>query len=201
MKIIGSQFSPFVRVVRAVCDVYDQPYSLIDTGSFVNMSPENRTLIETHNPLMKVPVLIDGEKIILDSRVIVSYIMSKAAKRSDDMPLGTYPLSYTDENLVTVIYGIADSGVLRFILGNTSALPMDAGYMLRSLERMKGGMTYLENSEHLGQNFGLAELSLICMLEWFEKRNVLAWDEYTRLGQIYDKYQGEACLVATRIPD
>lgn len=200
MKIIGSEYSPFVRMTRAVAIWLGLEYELMDTGSFVNMSPENKALIATHNPLMKVPVLLDGEKVVIDSHVIISYMIKKAQVQGKTIPFDVL-LSDEVENLITIINGISDAGVIRFIMGSTTDLPMDDGYMLRSLQRMQAGMDYLEHSDDLGGAFGLPELSLICMLDWFDKRNVFDWSGYKRLGDIHAKYSDQACLAQTRIPE
>lgn len=199
MKIIGSEYSPFVRITRAVAIWLGLDFELMDTGSFVNMSPENKALIETHNPLMKVPVLLDEEKITIDSRIIVSYMIKKAQGLGKAIPFDM-PLSDEAENLMTVIYGIGDAGVLRFIMGSTTELKMDEGYMLRSLQRMEKGLEYLCDNDDLGRGFGLPELCLVCMLDWFEKRNVVDWRGYDRLIRLHAEFSEQPCLVQTRIP-
>ena len=200
MKIIGSEYSPFVRMTRAVAISLGLDFDLMDTGSFVNMSPENKALIETHNPLMKVPVLLDGEKVVIDSRIIISYMIKRGQGQGKAIPFDV-PLSDEVENLITIINGITDAGVIRFIMGSTTDISMDEGYMLRSLQRMKAGMDYLEHSDDLGSDFGLPEICLICMLDWFNKRDVFDWSGYKRLGEIYVKYADQPCIVQTRIPE
>lgn len=202
MKIIGSQASPFVRIVRATCEMQNIDYILDETGSFVNMSDADRQLIEENNPLMKVPVLIDAGQVVIDSRVIIAYLMKR---KNAAMPDGAaWPLTDEQENIITVLNGIADAAVLRFIFANTSDLDMNAGYLLRSLKRIESGLVYLNNQAEqndLGQNFGVPELVLVCILEWFQKRSIIDFSNHRPLCDIVARYRDVPCLVKTRIPE
>lgn len=47
---------------------------LIDVGNVV----ENKPGIFTHNPLMKVPTLLDDERVVYESDLIAQYIVKKS---------------------------------------------------------------------------------------------------------------------------
>ncbi len=204
MQIIGSQTSPFVRMVRTTCEELNQPYELLETGFFVNMSKDANALVNANNPLMKVPVLHDGDKSIIDSRIIINYLINK----SGDNANADFSTTINDEqqNLITVILGVADAAVLRFIFGKTTDLDPDKGYLKRSFTRIETGLAYLnEQSDNkqgdLGKTFGVPELMLLCLLQWFKKRDICDWSIYDNLVTIHDRYKDRGSVIKTAIPE
>lgn len=199
MQIIGSQTSPFVRMVRTTCEELNQSYELLETGFFVNMSKEANALVNANNPLMKVPVLHDGDKSIIDSRIIINYLINK----SGDNANADFDTTINDaqQNLITVILGIADAAVLRFIFGKTTDLDPDKGYLKRSFTRIETGLTYLNEQSDLGKTFGVPELILLCLLQWFKKRDICDWSMHENLVAIHDRYKDRDSIVKTRIPE
>lgn len=196
MKIIGSQTSPFTRVVRIACEELNLHYDFDVTVTFTKMTPEQEAAVRQHNPLMKVPVLVDGDTDIVDSRIILQHILRKHPKP------GFGPKSAADENILSVIYGALDAGVLMFLTKMTHPeLEMDKGYMARSKKRIGESLIWLEQQPGLGKEFGVAEALLLSMLEWFRKRDVFAWDSYPNIVSIHTKFHERPSMVKTRIPE
>jgi glutathione S-transferase len=197
MKIIGSVTSPFTRAVRVACEELGIPHEFETTPPFAKLTPGQEAIIRTHNPLMKVPILIDGDMEILDSRVIIQHLLKH--------PSGSGfagPENIPQENILTVIYGILDAGILRFILKTSHAeIDADKGYMARSLGRVRDGLAWLEKQPDLGRTFGVAEALLLCALEWIHKRDICAWNDLPGLVRIHEKFRDRPSLVKTRIPD
>jgi glutathione S-transferase len=196
MKILGSQTSPFVRSVRALCEELNIDYTLEEVPFYKKMTPEQAEIVNRSNPLMKVPVLIDEGQTILDSRIITNYLLQN--HKQDLRPKD--PINLEEENLITVLSGILDAGILRFIMGKED-VPTDSGYLARSMERMQAGFEYLENSPALGQKFGIPELLLVCVLEWTKKREVYDWSAHENLVRIHQKFKDRDSLAKTRIPE
>ena len=199
MQIIGSQTSPFVRIVRTTCEELNQPYELLETGFFVNMSKQADALVNANNPLMKVPVLHDGDKSIIDSRIIVNYLINKAGNNAN----ADFNTTINDEqqNIISTILGIADAAVLRFIFEKTTDLDPDKGYLKRSFTRIEAGLTYLNEQGGLGKTFGVPELMLTCLLQWFKKRDICDWSMYENLVTIHDRYKDRGSVIKTAIPE
>ncbi|MEZ5815088.1 MAG: glutathione S-transferase family protein [Alphaproteobacteria bacterium] len=198
MKIIGSQTSPFVRAVRTSCEELGLTYELVETSFYAKMQEKDHAVINENNPLMKVPILMDGEQKILDSRVIISYLQEKYETR----PVfeNSFENKFDAENVISVIYGIIDAGVLRFIMG-LEGLDMDRGYMRRSFDRMKAGLDHLDSRAHLGRSFGIPEMTLVCALEWFKKRDIIDWSGHTNIVKTYECWKDRPSLIKTRIPE
>lgn len=197
LKVIGSQTSPFVRSVRTLCEELVLEYELLETSFYAKMTAQDHEFINKKNPLMRVPVLIDDNQEIFDSRIIIAYLLEEYGAEKIE---SSFENKYDSENALSAILGIIDAGVLRFILALESQ-DMDAGYMKRSYERMQRGLEFLNNQKRLGQKFGVAEIALVCALEWFKKRNVIDWSGFGHLVEVHTKFKDRPSLIATRIPE
>lgn len=201
LKIIGSVTSPFVRIVRVVCEELNAPYEMDVVLPFGKMSEEQNRRINENNPLMKVPILIDSGQNILDSRVIVTYLLRHYSANKTTNFNTDFPRNPQEDNIVSTIYGIADSGVLGFMTKNTHPeVNMDHGFMKRSNDRLEHGLAWLDKQDSMGKSFGVPEALLICVLEWFTKRRVCDWQKYSHLKAIHEKFHERPSLVKTRIP-
>jgi len=114
MKLIGSETSPFTRLVRVVGAELGVAFEFDLTPPFAKMTVDQDKMIGSYNPLHKVPVLVDGVTTVIDSRVIVTYLM-KQASRQGDFRTG-FPKDMTEENIMTVIWGVLDAGILRYVM-------------------------------------------------------------------------------------
>src|SRR5690625_3587698 len=97
MKLLGSLTSPYVRRIRLL--LADTPHEFVSWDIY----DADRDELRRHNPALKIPLLEDDDgQVVYDSRVISRYL---AAKRGDA------PLSWEDENRLTLIDAANDSGV------------------------------------------------------------------------------------------
>jgi glutathione S-transferase len=197
VRIIGSVTSPFTRTVRVACEELGVAYDFEATPPFVKMSPEHLALVNRHNPLMKVPVLVDGGEDIMDSRVIVEHLLRRHPRKEF-----RGPENVKETNILTVVYGVLDAGILWFILGTTHPeLKSDAGYLARSMERVGHGLAWLDRQPLLGQRFGPTEALLVSGLDWFSKRDIFKWEDLPHLKKVHAAFHGRSSMVKTRIPD
>lgn len=202
LTIIGSLTSPFVRIVRAMCEELQLPYEMDLTVFFGKQNEGQKQHISNHNPLMRVPVLVDGEQEILDSRIILGHLL----KHPEAKPLAdfrtAFPIDINEENRLSVIYGVIDAGVLCFILRNLHPeIKPDTGYLVQSQRRIEQGLKWLDADEALGSSFGIPELALICGLEWGAKRETIDWQDFKRLQTIHEQFKDRPSLFKTRIPE
>ncbi len=70
--IIGNHISPYVRKVVAVCEMKGIPYQVDSIVPFFGNDEFERL-----SPLRRIPVLIDGDNVLLDSSVIAEYLDEK----------------------------------------------------------------------------------------------------------------------------
>jgi glutathione S-transferase len=99
--LIGSMTSPYVRKLRLwLNDI--APYEL----KCVNYLEANDSeYLKKTNPINKIPILIDYDKTIYDSRVIYNYLAQKHH---------TKPLSIEQENILSAIDAALDTSINLF---------------------------------------------------------------------------------------
>ena len=72
MKLYGSTTSPYVRRIHIV--LASTEHKFLNLQIF---SSEDRELLASRNPTLKVPCLEDDGQMIFDSRIIYSYLADK----------------------------------------------------------------------------------------------------------------------------
>ena len=200
IQIIGSYTSPFSRIARLIAEEMGVTYKMEESAFYMRNTPERESFLKQNNPLMKTPVLIHGKNTVIDSAIIASYLMKNFTASNDFRT--KYPKNLTEENITSVIYGVMDGGISRFITQTAHPeINMDSGYMKRSLERMHSGLEWLNNQPTLGEDFGFPEALLICGLDWFEKRNLIDFTNYTNLQIIRVKFSDRPSVITTRSPE
>src|SRR5690606_30517769 len=103
--LIGSQRSPYARACRMLMiqNGIDFEFRILN---FVD-DAKDADVLAKESPINKVPILIDGNRRIFDSRVIMNYLADKHDLR---------PLSIDEENYLSAVYSCLDSGVILFLL-------------------------------------------------------------------------------------
>ncbi|GEM_PF-2086469 len=199
LRLIGSLTSPYVRFVRVVLAEMDIEHTFDATLPFGKMTEAEIEAINTANPLMKVPVLLTPDGPLIDSRVIVEWLLAQHEGASS---FGAgFPENLARLNALTTLYGVLDAGVLRFLMAaRHPEVDMDSGYMARSLERITHGLAWLDGCEDIGETFGPPEALLVCCVEWLKRRNVYDVAEMTRLSKIVNAFANRPSTLATRIP-
>ena len=97
MKLIGSTTSPYVRRIRLLLD--DSDYEFVNLDIYC----QGRDELRRNNPALKIPMLIDDNQEVYDSRVIARYLSEKQ---------GMVPLTWDQENQLTLIDAANDSAVI-----------------------------------------------------------------------------------------
>ena len=177
MKLIGSTTSPFVRRMR----LYLTQLNITDF-EFVNLdvfSSADRQLLTDNNPAQKVPVLVDGDQSIYDSRVIYRYLSQKYQQA---------PLTWPQENLLTLIDAVNDSLVSLLLLGR-SGLDCQEDKLFFNLqhERVQTVMTALQNSIKTGEfsQWHYPAICLFCLLDWAKFRQLYDFSQQSELVDFY----------------
>jgi len=153
---------------------------------FVNLdifADKDRELLTRNNPAQKVPALIDGDQCIYDSRVIFRYLTSKYKE---------VPLSWSQENLLTLIDAANDSLVSMLLLQRSSIdTEQDSLFFNLQRERVEQVFTVL-NDEVLKGHFGewnYPSICLFCLLDWADFRGLAKWHHFEKLEEFYRKYK------------
>lgn len=176
MKLYGSLTSPYVRRIRILLD--KQPYDFIPLNIYEG---EGRKTISAVSPIKKIPVLEDKGQIIYDSRIIFYYLQEKGLAQ---------PLSWNEENLLSVIDGINDSLVNLFVLKQSDVdLDLNKKYGRNQKERIESSLEYLDSQQAAFQNFNYLSIALFCLLDWAEFRNLIDLRSYKNLTTFLTKFR------------
>lgn len=160
--LLGSLTSPFVRRIRLLME--SLPYELKELNIY---ETDDGLALNKINPVNQIPVLLDGETKIWDSRQIFNYLNQKHQLQS---------MNWEDENTLTAIDGAMAAGVNLFLM-KRSGMSITEPYMFinRQKERMDSILTYL--SPYM-KDKGLKEwnfisMSLYCFLDWASFRGII----------------------------
>lgn len=181
--LIGSVRSPFVRICRLFMLRNQIPFQF-EVLNFLD-DPKSAALLAQKTPINKVPLLVDGEKTIFDSRVIINHLIKK--HQLDD-------LSLDDENRVTSIYSCMDAGVALFLLRKDGAnIEQDSFFLTRNRQRIPDNLEYLSGwVESLDTNnpghWYYPQMSLYSFLYWAEKRDIIKTSDYPVMQNFLERY-------------
>lgn len=161
LKLYGSTTSPFVRRIRMWLANVEHQY--INLQIFEG---EDRALLASRNPTMKIPMLEDDGELIYDSRVIFRYLNEKYNNKA---------LSWEEENILTLIDSANDSFVQLLLLQRSEIdTHADKLYFRLQHERINITLAHL-NSLAEQQHFsgwGYPEICLFSLIDWVEFRQL-----------------------------
>lgn len=178
MELVGSQTSPYVRRIRLF--LHGQDFSFKDLNIY---SEAGRKVLETYTPAMKIPVLVDGDQRILDSRVIQRYLANKA---------GHPAFSPEQENLLTIIDALNDA-YITLLIASRSGIDIQSDSLIIQLqkERITRTLALLETEAEQGTftAWDYPSICLFCLLDWAVFRELCSLDNYPALQTAYDAHK------------
>jgi glutathione S-transferase len=172
-KLIGSQRSPFVRLCRLAM-IQNKIDFEFQAMNFVDDKSQAEHLAK-ETPINKVPILIDGNQKIFDSRIILQYLQT-----NHNLPA----LSLDQENCLTSIYSCLDTGVILFLM-KRDGFNIDApGFFLdRQRARIPANLEYLaawasKLDAKKSEDWNILSMGLFSFLYWANAREVIKIGEY-----------------------
>ena len=186
MKLLGSTTSPFVRRIRVY--LADKDYQFVNLDIFAEA---DRSLLTDNNPAQKVPALLDDDLCIYDSRVIYRYL----AQKFQDAPL-----SWDEENLLTLIDSVNDSLVAMLLLQRSDIDTMQEGLFFNlQRERVAKVFEVLDDEVAKGafNQWHYPAICLWCLLDWAEFRQLAKWQHLPNLASFFQLYASNTILVET----
>lgn len=177
MKLIGSKTSPYVRRLRLL--LHETPHEFIP----LDIYNADREQFKRITPTLRVPVLIDGELTLYESRVIQRYLQEK---------LHLPRLSWAQENLLSIIDNLNDSLVI-LVQAKRSKLAVDDDIWLFNLqrERIIATLNELEEAAQEGafRHWQYPSISLYCLLDWARFHDFVTLSDYPALQQFHQQQQ------------
>jgi len=170
MKLYGSQTSPYVRRIRLL--LATTAHEFINLNIFAG---EGRQTLAAINPALRIPMLDDAGQVIFDSGVIYRYLAAK---------LGIAPLSWYQENQLTVINAVSDSLVM-LLQCSRSGFDTNDDKLFFNLqrERVATSLYVLEQQAANNEfaNWDYVAMALYSLVDWTLFRELLEFDDYPAL--------------------
>lgn len=195
MKLYGTTTSPFVRRVRVVATEVGEAFERIDTAPDAGQAQ-----LREVSPIRKVPVaMIDG-RTLFDSRAIIDYLTTTRGWGDMAPPRDVW----RQNNLVNAIDDALESVIQTFYLQRDDGIAWTASkFATRQIERADAIFAWLAtqlaaDGRGFGPGFGLAELSLVCTLEWMEFRQAYPTERAASLAGVRAAWAERPSVVATR---
>lgn len=191
MKLYGTPLSHFTRKVRILADLYNASYDFIDIGNVADGT------IETFagNPLMKVPVLKDGENWIIESDYIARYLSEKFDP-ADRFSVKT--VNVQDLNIRAVLNGIMSEEV-KVILAKRTGVPIEQyRFFDDALETIASGLSWLEQNAAAFdiETPSYKNFHFVCAWEHLVYYDLLPMP-YPRLAKLFEKLGGHETIKKT----
>lgn len=160
--LIGSQTSPYVRRLRLLME--NIPFEFKELNIF---ETEDALTLNKVNPINQVPVLLDNDQKIWDSRQIFNYLSLKHKLEQ---------LNLEEQNLLTATESALNSGITLFLM-KRSGMNIDEPFMYinRQKERIESVLDYLKpyiQNEGL-KDWNFITMTLYCFLDWGTFRGIL----------------------------
>ncbi|WP_297573432.1 glutathione S-transferase N-terminal domain-containing protein [uncultured Deefgea sp.] len=199
MKLITALHSPFGRKIRIVLAEKKIDFELI-----IAKPGEDDALIQSYNPLGKVPVLaLDDGRVIYDSSVIAEHLdyLSPVCKLfpSDQRPM------ISAKRTAALADGICDAAVAIVLEQRRPSALQSHDAINRQQDKIKRGLSALasqleEKRWFSGDAYSIADIAVICMLEYLDLRlPQLQWaTHYPALQQYHLRVGERAAMVETR---
>lgn len=184
--LISSERSPFGRICRMLMIKHNIPHEF-RILNFVD-SPEDAKALAKESPINKVPILVDGEQKIFDSRVIAHYLQKK-----HNLP----ELSVDEENIISALYSVMDVSVILFLMKmNGYDMSAKDTYLRRQKERIPSNLEYVKSwteklNPHRAEDWNMASMSLYSCLYWSHLRaGTLKLDQYPHFQKFLEQFSG-----------
>ncbi|WP_395373869.1 glutathione S-transferase family protein [Marinicella sp. W31] len=178
MKLYATPLSHFARKVRVLMDLYAIPYEMIHVGNVAEINMDKLG----DNPLMQVPVLLDGQTWLIDSDHIAEYIVKKFDPDDRYNVLISEPF---DLNARAIMNGIMDNEV-KIVLAQRTELPTEKyAYFDKARQSINNALLWLEQNSHQFSPAtpGYREIHLVCLWQHLEYYNMVPLN-YPHLGKL-----------------
>jgi glutathione S-transferase len=187
LQLHGTPRSHFTRIVRITCHELGLELESVDAGNVVAAQSFGG------NPLMQVPVLVDGERVVWDSHNICRYLV----ERQGADPLGMESLDWARRNLVSIIHGVMSAEV-RLILAERCEMDTTGAMFDKARETLRRGLLWID--ERIESEVGLTYPAVCAVAMW---DHLLFYGnanraEALRLDRVVERLGEHASVAGTR---
>ena len=181
LKLYGSYTSPFVRKLRLLL----WGNKNLEFIAINYLEENDGKLLKDINPLNQIPLLIDGEQKVYDSRIIFNYLAAK---------MKLVPMSIEDENRLSAIDTAMSSGVSLFSIrkGGIDIVKTDHYYIIRQKERLPSIFHYLApwvKTLDPKKDWNYLSMSLYSLVYWLELRDIYHCQSHPEIGAFMERFK------------
>lgn len=191
--LIGSFTSPYVRKIRILLFTI----GTYEFKSINYLEQKDSDYLKSINPINKIPILLDDENKIYDSRVIFNYLAKKHHLKA---------LTIEEENILSTIDAAMDTSINLFSL-RRGGLDLNASnaFIERQKERIPLILNYLspwvkkldyKNFSH----WNFLTISLYCYLYWGQYREILDLSNYPEMIKFLEDFKNAPGVQETAPP-
>lgn len=192
LTLIGSFTSPYVRKIRLLL-WEDKTVEFRPVNYF---EEEGSKYLRSINPFNQLPMLLDGDQPIYDSRVMFNYITKKK---------GFKPLTIEEENILSAIDTTLASGVNLFSL-RKGGIDIDAGnhyFIERQKERLPSLLNLITpwaKTQDPAKDWNYLTMSLYSLLYWLDFREMYDVKKHPELVNFMERFKNCPGVLETDIP-
>ncbi len=185
--VIGSKPSPYVRKIRLLLE--SLPYEFRELNIYDGVDGVELNKV---NPINRIPVLLDGEKTIWDSRQIFNYLNQKHQIFATD---------WNDENLITAVDGLLDAGVVLALM-KRSGMNINEPYMYiqRQKDRIDSILDYLSSGylkSEKSHHWNFVSISLLSFIDWAIFRELVDFSGRQEFIEFFNRFKDRPSVIAT----
>ena len=187
--LYGSRTSPFVRRIRILLE--NIPYDFKEVNIFEGQDAIDLNKI---NPINQIPVLVDGDNTIWDSRQVFNYLNSLHRFQNMD---------WKDENLLTAIDGAMNAGVALLLMKRSGInINEPLMYVQRQKERMESILDFLKPliMDQGLKSWNFHTISIYCFLDWALFRGMINIEKRSECQAFLEKHKNRKIVTSTAIP-
>ncbi|MBC7714380.1 MAG: glutathione S-transferase family protein [Rhizobacter sp.] len=192
LTLIGSYTSPFVRKIRL----------LLWNDKTVQFQPLNyfeevgNKMLREKSPFNQLPILMDGDQPIYETRVMFNYIAKKQNLK---------PLTMDEENILSAIDAIISSGVNLFSLkkGGMNVDDESNYFLIRQKQRIPNLLKFITPwaaKQQVENNWNYLTMSMVALIDWIEFREVYNLKDFPELRVFRERFNQCPGVVDTNIP-
>jgi glutathione S-transferase len=190
LKLHGTPLSHFTRKVRILLGELGVQYEMVWLSTVMVSSPEAFAA----NPLMRVPTLVDGDRMLIESDHIARYLV---ARYDASDWFGVKSDEPSAMNFLAVANGIMSNEVV-LILAKRGGLAIDGVVYFDKLKAaIMEGLMWLEREIKLDAPMTWGDITLICMWQHLGHYKLVETDRFVRIRERVGQFLSRPAVAAT----
>ena len=192
LTLLGSYTSPFVRKIRLL--LYNDKTLIFKPVNY--LEEEGNAYLRSVNPLNQLPMLLDGDQPIYDSRIMFNYLTKKNNWKE---------LTIDEENILSAIDTALSSAVNLFSLrkGGVNTEDKSNYFLVRQQERLPAILNHLSkwaSQQNPKNDWNYLTMSLFSMLYWMDFRDIYKVENHPEMMDFLERFKNCPGVTETDIP-